>query len=1168
MLIQPLGGLEVAIQAAGDQSRSPQERITSAYQGSEIIAGLGGLLDDGEFEHVFELVAFIDGLVNELPSVDRRTTEAVLGLVSLLREHVVEPGNKETVERLVKEATAGPWEFPLAVTLAQTWHNLPSDLSYDRLLTLTDESNVVTASTQIDDIAVVREVGTVGAANPALRQDLAESDNAVEEPAIAQVLPSHAFEMLEVLAAGVEATAQEIDVICDTLGNSADGGQRQLGMDAYKQCILCWSEAAKTLELAGLVFVCEKMLDSVAQLSTQAPLSPSLIERLRGFKTAVHAYLTSPLSPRAQQGLVRALNHPDFANPLDDGACDALIAALAEDPLHIAEEGEQCRPTEVSEDDLSLSPLDDADVRVLAEFHREAPLLARKLNEILYGVTDDADAVSRLQEAQRYAHTLKGSSATCGIRGISTISHYLEDLLEAYCEAERLPSGETKQAILTAADAIEMMLEHVTGVEHYAADAFRDVVQEVLDWVNRIDSQGIDSVLDAAFTSVAESGKGKRLADRSEAVDPLASTSTADSKAEQTSPSPSAETAETEHYFQVPTRTLDAILGLVGEISISLAQAENQLAQSGTLLEGLLEQERGNLNHVQTLENLVDIRGIGIEMQERSRTGRSDEIDPLELEEYNELYITARCINEGVSDAREFSQGINSALQTLSELNLRHERLTQEIQEHLMRTRLVPVSDVVPRFERIVRHATRAALKEAALIVEGRDILLDNAVLTKLTPALMHVLRNSVDHGIEPPAERVAKGKPREGRMVLRFRQKGDRLEIEFEDDGRGLDFDRIREKAIERGLLHGDDELEPVELAALTLKSGFSTRAEVTQLSGRGIGMNVVETTVRALNGIVRIAVDEAPGYRLSMRVPTSLLSVYCLVVRVAEQTLAIPANVVMQVVWVNDGRVIEQERNETFRFEDKDYPLIYLQTLMGLGNPGGRSRMGHGCVLLVSADTGVKAVLVDELIDSRELIVKRLGRFVPRSLALSSATIMGDGNVALIIDLQVLLRVDTNVLSNVLPKRQRQLQLIGLPTILVVDDSLSMRRSLSQLVGDAGYQAVTARDGMHALTVMRETEVDLAFVDLEMPQMNGFELIAHLRSQSVTTDLPIAVISSRSTQGYRQRARDLGANGYFAKPYRDEDLLDFIQTHLRGRSTEVKRRQVGAVTSDNRAL
>jgi Chemotaxis protein histidine kinase and related kinases len=426
----------------------------------------------------------------------------------------------------------------------------------------------------------------------------------------------------------------------------------------------------------------------------------------------------------------------------------------------------------------------------------------------------------------------------------------------------------------------------------------------------------------------------------------------------------------------------------------------------------------------------------------------------------------------------------------------------------------------------------------------GSETQVDGEVLDRIMPALMHLVRNAIDHGIELPDQREQLGKPRVGRIEIRFAPAGDQIVVTCSDDGRGLDLERIRAKAISAGLLAASAMPTDQELMLLTLQPGFSTREVVTQISGRGVGMDVVATIVHTLNGTLAIESQPGAGYRIQLRLPASRLTLYCLLLRHGDHLLAVPANEVRSALLIEEGECVETPEGWQFCHEGHWYPLRQLDPLFGR-SPGTPERRGRS-VLILSSDRADQAILIDALLEGRELVVMKPGSTVPKVPGLMAVSVLGDGTVVPILDMRTILRVVESGDLKMVSWHEEADFTKPLPTVLVVDDSISMRRLLSQLVIDAGYRALTASNGMDALQILRRERVDLLLVDMEMPRMNGLELSAHLRSQPDTQTLPIGMITSRSSEKHQHQAAQVGIDRYFVKPYRDDDVIEFIQQKL----------------------
>lgn len=464
-----------------------------------------------------------------------------------------------------------------------------------------------------------------------------------------------------------------------------------------------------------------------------------------------------------------------------------------------------------------------------------------------------------------------------------------------------------------------------------------------------------------------------------------------------------------------------------------------------------------------------------------------------------------------------------------------------------MRTRMVPVSDVVPRLQRSLRQACRMTGKQAKLDILGAETLIDSNVLNDLMPPLMHLLRNAVDHGIESSEQRLQTGKDAIGNINLRFSRKGDRILVNCKDDGGGLDYETIRSKAQERGLLSEGASPSQQELNHILLASGFSTRDSISQVSGRGIGMDAVNDCIKGMKGSLSINSQRGHGTVIELSIPVTLLSTHAVFVRVRRHIVAIANRGVDELLAADAGTFKDMGAKKVYQLGETLYESEYLDTLLNMP-PERRSGIRKPySILLVRGDNGSKkVVLVQEILDTKDIVVKPLGQFAPRVEGIIGATILGDGEVAPVIDLTELLNTSSEVPVQSSAETSINQARQDLPLALVVDDSLSARRLLAQFVQDIGYQVRTAKDGMEAVAIIEKRPPDILLVDLEMPRMNGLELTSHVRMHESTRNIPVIMITSRSTEKHRQQANKAGVNYYMTKPFAEDELTKNIGSCL----------------------
>ena len=733
-----------------------------------------------------------------------------------------------------------------------------------------------------------------------------------------------------------------------------------------------------------------------------------------------------------------------------------------------------------------------------------------------------------VERAMRAAHTLKGAANTVGVRGIANLTHHLEDILVALSEANAMPDRRLATILTNAGDCLEAMSEALMGVGPEPAQA-QEVLQEVLDSANLIDREGVHVDMDAVMPSMAREAAELKPKTAQEQVAPEAA-------------------AQQVNVLRVPATVVDEMLRMAGETLISNSQIQERLRTTTQQADGIKRQLQSFQQLVAELEHLVDVRGVAA--PEQDARGKED-FDPLEFEHFSELHTVTRRLVEAANDAQQMQVQVNEQLHTLGDLLEVQQRLHTDSQHAVIRTRLVPVSSVVSRLQRSVRQTCRLLDKQVTLEIKGEHTSIDSNVLNELMDPLMHVLRNAVDHGIEAAAVRTAAGKPAEGTIELNFERAGNTIVVRCKDDGAGLDYAAIRRIAEGKGMLEPERDLTPDELARMILVNGFSTRDDATQVSGRGVGMDIVYSRVLDMKGTLALNSVRGAGLSVELRLPATLLSAHTLVVRHCDKLIAVSSHGVEDIHYITVDQIEQVGNQRVYRVGDTVHSLVNLETLLDL--PGDRrevERLGFP-VLLARTDSGVsKGVLVQEVVNGREVVLKNFGRYVPKIQGTVGAVILGDGSVAPVIDLVELLRTPTQ-------HHQRQQQATaGTPaageghtreaealTALVVDDSLSARRAASKVMQDAGYKVRTAIDGLEAVGILQSFVPSVMLVDMEMPRMNGIELTAHVRDSARTKDVPVIMITSRSTEKHRQMGKDAGVDVYLTKPFSDDVLIEHVE-------------------------
>jgi len=900
--------------------------------------------------------------------------------------------------------------------------------------------------------------------------------------------------------------------------------------------------ASEMLGLEGLQTVCTFVIDNMTALSgAEAEARKKAKGVLEGWPELVLAYVRAPA-----ESVVPLVNHfreSQWAQPLTDDAAHALLNQLvtgstaAEEP----DDGEAySRQTVANPEDVSLTLPEDVNPELLEAYLQETPQQAQNFSASIQKIIQNPE-IAEIEYAQRTAHTLKGSSNIIGIKGIANIAHHLEDTLEYLAKHQVVPPKELTDTIVEAADCLEIMVDALLGQDDPPQQA-QQVLQSVLDWANRIDKGQLDAP-PAPSRPVPEAA-------------PAATSDDTQAKAESQAKSDRSVAAGTpEQLLKVPTKTIDELMRLVGELSISVGQIQERLKHVIQSTRTLTAQDLVLHKKTFELENLVDVRGItGVQKDHQNAATESEDFDPLEFEEYNELHSVAHSFIESIADNRELAMSIREDLAELETMFIHQERLNKEFQANIMTTRMVPVNTIISKLQRNVRQTCRMTGKKAELEVTGTDILIDSEVLTNLADPLQHILRNAIDHGIESADERAILGKPEVGQIKLSFYSEGNNIVVKCEDNGQGLNYTNIRFTAIQRGLMTENQDLTEKELARLILMSGFSTKSGVTQVSGRGVGMDVVHTNIRQMKGTLDLISETGKGTTILIKLPMTLVTVHVLLVRVSERQFGIPTNHLEQALAPGVGEFHRIGDFMTLKMGKNFYALRYLADLLNMsGDKVGIEEPETRPIVLVHEETGIMAVIVDELLDTHDLVMKSMGKYVKKIHGVAGASILGDGSLVPLLDLPELLRSPMQAaMSSYMAEHQQEgsgiANTAAVPHIMIVDDSLSVRKSLSLLVEDAGFETLLAKDGIEAIEIMNQTRPNVMLVDMEMPRMNGLELTVHVRANTATENLPIFMITSRTTEKHRVQAKEAGVNAYLTKPYQDTELLALIDKALAG--------------------
>jgi len=600
-----------------------------------------------------------------------------------------------------------------------------------------------------------------------------------------------------------------------------------------------------------------------------------------------------------------------------------------------------------------------------------------------------------------------------------------------------------------------------------------------------------------------------------------------------------AQPADRHELARVDADLLDNLLNNAGEASIFRARVEQQLTSIDFNLTELGRTVTRLREQLRKLEMETEAQ-ILFKHQEDA-AGRTD-FDPLELDRYSTIQQLSRALAESSSDVASIEGLLGNLNREAQNLLQQQGRVITELQNGLMRTRMVPFQRHVQRLARLVRQAALEAGKKVDLEVSGASGELDRQVLERMLPPFEHMLRNAVVHGIESPAERAARGKPETGRIHVQLRREGAEVVITVEDDGAGLNVEAIRAKARQMGLLPQGKDLTDEEALQLVLEPGFSTANRLTQQAGRGVGMDVVATEVKKLGGGLFIESFPGHGARFTIRLPFTLAITQALIVRVHDEFFALPVATVEGVARLPRAEVERhlQEEQPTYEYGGQPYRFQHLGNFVGSPPSTLPDSDAAVPVILVRAGEHSAALVTDELIGSREIVVKSLGPQISGIRGVAGATILGDGRIVVILDIGALVRSEWRARAPETPEGPARDDRIF---ALVVDDSITVRRVTQRLLERNSMRVIVARDGVEAMSLLQEHTPDVILLDIEMPRMDGYEVASQVRNDPRLADVPIIMITSRVGDKHRARAIELGIDDYLGKPYQESQLLNAIE-------------------------
>ena len=883
------------------------------------------------------------------------------------------------------------------------------------------------------------------------------------------------------------------------------------------------SSAAKIVGLNGLNEFCSYIQDKLYKFQnskTYSEFKPQLLD----WPNAISVYLDSPFDNSNIDKIIGFLNHYLGPNALTKEKQSALKNQFISSKIVFSEEGENERIIKATSSHVNLNIPAEVSSEILESFLVDLPNQVELLINTIRKLRSD-NFLNELKVAERITHTLKGVGSTVGIDGITNISHYLEEIFSACIKGKERPSLDLYQAIESAVDCLQEMSEYLRGTGQSPEES-QQIFQELIEWSNKIYTQGFAN-------SIRQNTEDDLKEDLPALHEQHDSEAGSINKKTHDGQNP-------DLSFRISAKLIDDLLNRTSDTIVTGGQINDLLSQFEASINNLVAANKQVKIQAQELETFIakkDIQGNG----ETAKINTA--FDPLELEQFHEMHTHFNQLLESADDALTYSSEFSKKIYKLQRYSTQQVRSLHENKDAILQARLISVQSITPRLRHSVRRACKKMNKLAELEISGENTLMESETVHQLTDPIMHLLRNAIDHGIETPEQRIAKGKNKTGKIKLNFRKGWNTIQVTCEDNGRGLDIERIKTKAVEQKLHPENTSFGSDQATNMIFQHGFSTKDYASHMSGRGVGLTTVYNKMRDLKGHITVKNRKKGGVRVELTVPTNVNSLRALIVQCADIKLALSNRGLNEILYAGAGKVISVSGKYYFEYMKHRYPVYELRYMVGQSDLNYPTN--NKIVLLVSDNAGTQsAVVIDKIYETRDIIIKPISKLIPTVFGLQGSTIFGDGEIITVIDA-------VDLLDNINETRGRIKQRETIQEVateenyaLVVEDSISSRKALAQFLYDIGFVVHTAKDGVEALNQIQNQPPSLVISDLEMPRMNGLELCDHLRKNFATANIPIVILTSKTSIKHRKEAERLGVSAYVTKPYDEDELIEIINS------------------------
>jgi two-component system chemotaxis sensor kinase CheA len=786
-------------------------------------------------------------------------------------------------------------------------------------------------------------------------------------------------------------------------------------------------------------------------------------------------------------------------------------------------------------------------MELMEDFLVEAFEMVEELDQDLVELEENPDDLELLNKIFRVAHTIKGSGSFLNLDKLTRLTHHMEAVLDKARKGELKITPEIMDVILSSVDAMKAIMEYIRD---HGDDSSPDVDIEPI--VKKLDAIANDTYESSNQENKTEEKKeeGEKKSEGRiinginideitvdnidqydldslppEVVEEILEKLVRDVNQEEVVLKPEAEEKEEKEKEEEKNQEKEEKTEVVKKETSVTKSSETKPEKKEKKTTSLSVKEQTIRVDVKRLDQLMNLIGELVLAKNRL------------LKIYNDV--------EERYEGEKFLEELNQVVSSIS-------IVTTDLQIAVMKTRMLPIGKVFNKFPRVVRDLSRELGKKVRLIIEGEDTELDKSIIEEIGDPLVHMIRNAVDHGIEPPEERKKLGKPEEGTIWLKAYNEGNMIVIEIKDDGKGMDPEKLKQKAIEKGIITPQEaeNMSDKEAFMLIFKPGFSTAEKVTSVSGRGVGMDVVKTNIEKLNGIIEVDSVPGKGSTFKLKIPLTLAIIQALLVASQEDLFAVPLSNVIETVRIVEEDIYTIEGKSVLKLRDEVLPLVNMADIFEIEKVLEPEKYIYVVILGLGA-TKI-GLVVDRFIGQEEIVIKSLGEFLKGLPGIAGATIRGDGRVTLIVDVASLMKLakethNKKLVTESLKEAKKKKEKPEDYVVMIVDDSPMDRKIMRQALEKLGVTILEAKDGVEALNMLKQNDVDAMLIDIEMPRMDGYTLAQEIRKYNKYRKLPLIAVTSRATKSDRVRGVEVGMNEYITKPYTPEYLQNVVKRNLK---------------------